>query len=177
MSRSGYSEDCENLELYRASVERAIQGQRGQAFLRELAAAMDEMPEKVLIYGELVSEKGECCTIGVVCKARAMDVSGIDYEDPISVGHAVGIAKSMAAEIEFMNDERESPIEPPHQRWKRMRKWVAENIMLALPETNGWQCECGATPQPSDASWRWSGSSWQHHHGYPIGHVDAKRVT
>ena len=98
MSRSGYSEDCENLELYRAAVERSIKGQRGQAFLRELAAAMDAMPEKVLIAGELESEKGECCTIGVVCKARALDVSRIDYENPNSVGKLIGVARSMAAE-------------------------------------------------------------------------------
>lgn len=54
MSRSGYVDDCENLELYRATVERSIKGKRGQAFLRELAAAMDAMPEKVLIAEELV---------------------------------------------------------------------------------------------------------------------------
>lgn len=133
MSRSGYSEDCENIELYRATVERAIKGQRGQAFLRELAASMDAMPEKVLITGELVSEKGECCTIGVVCKARTLDVSAIDYEDPDSVGRLIGVARSMAAEIAFMNDEWVSPSELPSERWKRMRKWVADNIVEVAP--------------------------------------------
>lgn len=82
MSRSGYSEDgdCDFPELYRGRVARAIKGKRGQAFLRELAAAMDAMPEKRLIAGELV-EGGECCTMGVICKARGLDVEGVNPED------------------------------------------------------------------------------------------------
>lgn len=131
MSRSGYSSDCDNLELYRAAVERALRGKRGQAFLRELAAAMDAMPEKILIAGELVNEAGQCCTMGAVCKARGLDVDGINYSDPENVGEAMGIARSMAAEIAFFNDEFASPSETSAERWVRMRRWVAENI---LPE-------------------------------------------
>lgn len=127
MSRSGYGDDCENIELYRATVERALRGKRGQAFLRELAAEMDAMPVKVLISDELINEHGEVCTIGVVCKARGTDVSRINYEDPSSVGKAIGVARSMAAEIAYMNDEWATDA-TPHQRWQRMRKWVAENI-------------------------------------------------
>lgn len=135
MSRSGYSDDCcENLELYRASVDRALHGKRGQAFLRELAAAMDAMPEKVLIAGELVSEKGECCTIGVVCKSRQLDVSHVDYYDTDSVAKAIGVARSMAAEIAHINDDDEhewgGASELPSERWSRMRKWVSGNLVL-----------------------------------------------
>ncbi len=133
MSRSGYSDDCENIELYRASVERALRGKRGQAFLRELAEVMDAMPEKTLIAGELVSEKGECCAIGVVCKARQLDVGHVDYEDPESVARAIGVACSMAAEIEYMNDECGPLYELPNERWKRMRKWVADNLAEKQP--------------------------------------------
>ena len=128
MSRSGYSEDCENLELYRAAVDRAIHGKRGQAFLRELAAALDAMPHKELISGELVAESGAVCAIGVVCKARGTDVSHVNYEDPDSVARAIGIARSMAAEIEYMNDEYARAMETPAERWERMRKWVGKSI-------------------------------------------------
>lgn len=128
MSRSGYSDDCDNLELYRAAVDRAMSGKRGQAFLRELANALDSMPEKSLIAGELVSESGAVCAIGAVCKARALDVSHIDYEDPYSVAMAIGVARSMAAEIAYMNDEYEPRPEESAKRWERMRKWVQENI-------------------------------------------------
>ena len=133
MSRSGYSEDCENLELYRQAVHRALTGIRGRAFLRELAEEMDKMPVKELIYGELINEHG-CCAIGVVCKSRGLDVSTINSECPVSVGNAVGIAWSMAAEIEFMNDEMEyygyGPEDTASGRWQRMREWVDKQLEL-----------------------------------------------
>lgn len=130
MSRSGYSDDCENLELYRATVDRALKGKRGQAFLRELAAAMDAMPEKVLIAGELIKPNGGCCAIGTVCKARGLDVSKVDYEDPDSVASVIGVARSMAAEIAYQNDEGGTTSrEEPAARWQRVRKWVSENLV------------------------------------------------
>ena len=125
MSRSGYSDDCEFLDLYRANVDRAIAGKRGQAFLREMAAAMDAMPVKRLIGDQLVDSSGEVCGIGAVCEARGVDVSGIDYYSPCDVARSVGIATALAAEIEWINDERN---ETPEQRWTRVRKWVADNL-------------------------------------------------
>lgn len=132
MTRSGYVDDLDDylLNLYRGRVTRAMRGKRGQTFLRELAAAMDAMPEKVLIADELQNEEGDCCAIGVVCKARGIDVSTIDYEEPEQVGAAVDIAKCMAAEIEYMNDEW-SPSESPQRRWERMRNWVNSQIVKA----------------------------------------------
>lgn len=132
MSRSGYTDDCcEDPLMYgrwRAQVLSAIRGARGQAFLRELAAAMDAMPEKVLIANELVDEHGDCCTIGVVCKSRGLDVSKVDYDEPEEVGALVGIARQMAAEIEYENDEGFYYDESPEHRWQRMRKWVESHI-------------------------------------------------
>lgn len=129
MSRSGYVEDIDDqmFNLYRGRVTRAFTGKRGQAFLRELAAAMDAMPEKVLIANELVNDEGDCCAIGVVCKARGIDTSTIDYEEPEQVGAAVDIAKCMAAEIEYMNDEWDYR-ESPDKRWQRMRTWIEKQI-------------------------------------------------
>jgi len=129
MSRSGYSYDCENLELYRAAVDRAIHGKRGQAFLRELVMVLDEMPEKILISEELINESGQCCAIGAVCKARSLDVSKIDYWDPDSVARSIGVARSMAAEIEYENDEGSYKVETPQDRWARMRKWASDNLV------------------------------------------------
>lgn len=134
MSRSGYIDDCDDplqLGRWRAQVKSAMRGKRGQAFLRELAAAMDAMEEKVLIANELISDDGDCCTIGVVCKARGVDVSSVDYEEPQEVGDAVGIAKQLAAEIEYENDECGpwDRSETPEERWQRMRKWVQSRII------------------------------------------------
>jgi hypothetical protein len=45
MSRSGYSDDLDPLALgrWRGRVASAMRGKRGQAFLREMLAAMDAM--------------------------------------------------------------------------------------------------------------------------------------
>ncbi len=128
MSRSGYDGPCEFLELYRANVDRAIAGQRGQALLKDMAAALDAMPEKRLIANELVTADGEVCAIGSVLKARGVDVSNVDAEDPKTVGALVGVAWCMAAEIAYVNDEACFRVETPEQRWQRVRKWVADNL-------------------------------------------------
>lgn len=137
MSRSGYIDDTDDigrLNLYRAAVERSMKGSRGQKFLKDLAAEMDSMPEKILISDDLIDEEGNCCAIGVVCKARGIDVSGVDVGDPESVGSLVDISRSMAAEIEFENDcDFSYSDESPEDRWVRMRKWVDSWITKGSP--------------------------------------------
>jgi hypothetical protein len=53
MSRSGYTDDYGDddplaLGRWRSAVNNAIRGKRGQAFLHDLAATLDAMPEKKL---------------------------------------------------------------------------------------------------------------------------------
>ncbi len=131
MSRSGYTDDYETIELYRRTVLNAVRGKRGQAFLRDLLAALDAMPSKRLIPHELVNESGEVCAIGSLGVQRGVDMSQIDELDRDSVAKAFGIAPSLAAEIEYLNDEWHAP-ETPEQRWARMRRWVER--MLAGEE-------------------------------------------
>ena len=122
MNRSGYSDDCEFLDLYRANVDRAIAGKRGQAFLRELAAVMDAMPAKRLIRGGLIDETGGVCAFGAVCQARGVKINSLyDAED---IARVLGLAYPLAAEIMWVNDWR---LETLEQRWTRVRKWVADN--------------------------------------------------
>jgi hypothetical protein len=137
MSRSGYvdtgdweDDEIGTLNLYRANVARSIRSKRGQAFLREMAAAMDAMPEKFLIADELVTAEGEVCAIGSVCKARGLDVSGTDPEEPDEVAKLVGISRILAAEIEYENDEG-GWHENDEQRWTRMRHWIDSNLIKA----------------------------------------------
>ena len=80
MTRSGYTDDCDDWELirHRGAVKSAIRGKRGQAFLQEMLVALDALPEPVLISEELIDSEGDVCAIGSVGQARRMDMSGID---------------------------------------------------------------------------------------------------
>jgi hypothetical protein len=129
MSRSGYSEDLDfnDLVMYRGQVASTIRGKRGQAFLREVAEALDAMPRKELIAGELVSADGQCCTLGAVCLKRNLNASGVDYDEPSSVAALFGITWQLAAEIEYENDEYWGGGDPA-KRWEYMRKWVDRNL-------------------------------------------------
>lgn len=133
MSRSGYSDDCENLQLWRANVERAIQGKKGQEFFKELAAALDALPNKRLIAHELVSENGECCALGAVFIARKTDVANVDESEPEEVAAALGIRSMLAQEVAYWNDEY-GRSNTPEERWQRMRTWVEVNLTPVNPE-------------------------------------------
>jgi len=128
MSRSGYSDDCENIWLYRNSVDRAIEGKRGQAFLRELVVSLDAMPAKELIPGELIDDECRVCALGAVGLYRGTNMLDLEHGDPEMIGDAFGIARSMAAEIEYMNDEGNQYSETAEERWQRMRDWASINI-------------------------------------------------
>lgn len=129
MSRSGYIDDMEDqwaFIRYRGAVNSATRGKRGQAFFRELLAAMDAMPEKRLIADSLVSG-GEFCTLGVLGAARGLDLENMDPDDAQTVAAAFNVADCLAREVVFMNDEAWYD-DTPEQRFARMRRWVESQI-------------------------------------------------
>jgi hypothetical protein len=129
MSRSGYSDDCENLGLWRGAVQRAATGYRGQAFLCKLRDALDAMPTKRLIADAIKDESGAVCALG------AVDPNAPSYKARDLADH-FGIAWALAAEIVYMNDEAmswRSQDETPERRWKRMREWVEAQIVREEP--------------------------------------------
>lgn len=150
MSRHGYTDDDidpNDLALWRASVQRSIQGKRGQQALRDLLTALDAMPEKRLIRSVFRNRNGECCSLGVLAEHR-----GVSDEMPAIASHemseveihnalcpfddsdvireeaaaALDIAPCLAAEIMYENDWKDS--ETPEERWARMRRWVEKRI-------------------------------------------------
>lgn len=140
MSRSGYNDDCDDywaLIRWRGAVTSAIRGRRGQSFLREMATALDAMPEKKLIAHELEDPLGgEFCALGVVGHRRGLDMlseTGLDPEDTLAVAEAFGIAEALVKEIVYVNDEdyctrsadREKQVKG---RWHYVREWVELNI-------------------------------------------------
>lgn len=130
-NRSGYhdfDDDEDNLACGRwlGNLKRAINGKRGQAFLRDLLDALDAMPVKRLIVDELVTPYG-MCAIGSLAVKRNLDVSDIDPEDSSSLASVFGVAEPLIQEIEYWNDEAYSDITPA-QRWVSMRRWVQWKI-------------------------------------------------
>lgn len=132
MSRSAYSDDCEHLALYRKSVERALHGKRGQAFLRRLLTALDAMPEKRLIADGFITSDG-CCAMGSIAQHEAIELPEVNDDDHDAFAKFFDIAPSMVAEVAFINDEMPYRPEPPEERWVRMRTWVASQISEVEP--------------------------------------------
>lgn len=127
MSRSNYSDDYEHLNLWRGAVERALLGKRGQKLLNEMLVALDAMPNKVLILGDLEKD-GRYCALGVLGAARGLPLASMDPHDSEGMAKAFNIAPAMVCEIAYRNDEC-GWIETHVGRWLRMRRWVAENII------------------------------------------------
>lgn len=156
MSRSGYSDDCEDqwgLIRWRGAVASAIRGKKGQALLRELLAELDAMPVKELIAHELVAD-GQFCTLGVLGAKRGLPLETLDPEDYDSVAAAFGVNPKLVQEIVYENDESIADYEyvdivgPPvygrhfyghpqmrqlradagQRRWNYMRNWIAKHI-------------------------------------------------
>jgi len=132
MSRSGYSDCLEQgaLNCYRANVERATRGKRGQKFFRDLVAALDAMPEKRLIDGELEEEEGAVCALGALRKAKNVPLEPLRDSDWDELGKAFDVAPMLAQEVMFKNDDDFAyhQEETPEQRWTRMRRWAAAQL-------------------------------------------------
>lgn len=125
MSRSGYSDDCGNVAMWRGQVASAIRGRRGQAFLREMLDALDAMTEKRLIRDELRAD-GEVCAIGSVGARRGVPLEDLDPYDYDALAAVFGIAHQLVREIEEINDIGWDV--SSEARWQRVRDWCASQI-------------------------------------------------
>lgn len=134
MSRSNYSDDIDDQWAsirWRGAVASATNGARGQALLREMLVALDAMPVKELVAGELEAD-GQYCALGVVGKARGLILTGIDPEDSDWVADLFGIAPALAREIVYVNDEAVyvayGKPDLSALRWQRVRNWVVSQL-------------------------------------------------
>lgn len=130
MSRSGYSdyddggvEDILSQGRWKAMLKSSMRGKRGRRFLADLRDALDAMPIKRLISGELATADGEVCAIGSVGVHRGVDMSphlkpaDCDQDDwdsdweceanerAESLGSMFDIAPCLAQEVMYQNDE------------------------------------------------------------------------
>lgn len=139
MSRHGYSDDIDQWALirWRGQVASAIRGNRGQQLLLDLIAALDSMPEKVLIAEELVNAEGDYCALGAVGAKRGIAMDNLDPEEPERVASAFDIAEQLAREITYVNDEGGRYDETPQARWQRVRAWAVSHVQPVPVESQG----------------------------------------
>lgn len=130
MSRSGFSEwDGEDqwamirsMGAYRS----AVRGKRGQAFLKDLLAALEAMTDRRLIHDEFVDLNGETCALGAIGKVRGIDMSAWDPEGidtPEVAAKCFNVSPSLTRAIIWENDDSYGVT--PEQRWAYMRELVA----------------------------------------------------
>jgi hypothetical protein len=118
---------------WRGAVQAAIRGQRGQRFFRDLVAALDAMPEKELISGELELQ-GQHCALGALGAQRGLPLKELEKKEIEDVAPAFDIAVALAREVVYENDEGGWFAEAPRERWKRMRRWAAYQLVTITQE-------------------------------------------
>jgi hypothetical protein len=124
--------------MWRGQVESALRGKRGQKFLRDLIDGLDALPEKVLIAGRLQEPETGCvCAIGAVGLKRGVALEPLETFAEQGGGHELGrafdVARQLALEVEYINDEAGHYNETPEARWARVRKWAVSNLIPAEP--------------------------------------------
>jgi len=138
VSRSGLVDDYENdwsQIRWRGQVASAIRGKRGQAFLRDLIAALDAMPQKRLIANDIVvvdevSQETNVCALGSVLLRRGVPTGFIDPDDDDHREELAGylnIAPALVSEVEWLNDDGLwGPT--PEERWQFIRDWAVRHL-------------------------------------------------
>lgn len=133
MSRHGYSDDGENVGMWRGVIASATRGKRGQAFFRALVEALDAMPEKRLVRGELEDREGSVCALGCLGKAKGVTLEPDDTYEWDKLGEVFNIAPQLAQETMYINDEW-GRYGSPEQRWATVRAWAVEQIRVEPTE-------------------------------------------
>lgn len=141
-----YDEDFANqAALYNANTERCLKGKRGQAFLKEMEAALLTLPQKKLINGA-VCQEGQVCAIGALALKRKRDAGDsiaaalywLEKEAPdewqesdATADYAeehLDVLRRLAFRMAWVNDLKEPEEETPEQRYERVLKWVRSKI-------------------------------------------------
>jgi hypothetical protein len=147
MSRTGWTDgdDSDNANWHAimtaGAIKSAIRGKRGQAFLRDLAEALDAMPDKRLADGLLIAEDGCKCALGVLGERRGLDLLALQPEevgmepldwDQEAIAKAFGVAESLTNQVQWINDGKcawgVDADKDKKLRWQAVRDWVARNL-------------------------------------------------
>ena len=141
MTRHGFDYLFGNeLNQWNLAITSACRGRRGQKFFRDLIDALDAMPTKVLQAGHLQGLDGRVCALGAVYQHRKIPMPemfvSLDDPDDMAAKHSrlLDIAKALAAQVQYTNDEEGPDGEGDAMRWIRVRKWAESQL---IPEPTG----------------------------------------
>lgn len=146
-----YSDCAMPHELWRANVDRALRGKRGQKALRELRDVLWALPEKRLIEGNLCEvtyddedrpTRVEFCAVGALVfhkrvaageatEAVLVDMTRYNDEDEwftVEQGKDVGLTFTLAWELAQRNDETWGDL-APEVRYLKYLAWVESQII------------------------------------------------
>ena len=112
----------------------------------------DEIRQSLKSDWELMADHFDGCTVAFTVNL------GKDWADTEwAVNRHLADKFSKWAKLCRDQAEKEAPMVRKDYDWRNL---------------NDWLCECGERAC-IDGKWRWNGRTWEHHHGYPIGHVEA----
>lgn len=139
---------------WQTDLERALTSGRGQRILREIETALRAMPERRLISDAIVEwdedeQAGAVCAVGAYAAFKQVQ-AGKSWADSFAMlaerhsgdadewqtewlGRSVGLARTVAWYLGWLNDERFGHLKP-RQRWRAMLRWVRSEIKpVAVP--------------------------------------------
>lgn len=142
MSRfwDGESDDPLDWGRYEAAKRSTLRGKRGQAFLRELIAALDALPKPELSEGALGDRRTGCvCALGAVALAQGDSFDDLAKDDgswgPEDAAEWYGISPTLANEIISANDEWRdgNDAKTRQSRWRVVRAWAVRHLIEPPP--------------------------------------------
>lgn len=123
------------------------------------------MNVKMIVAEYLKTHKyaGLCC-LDVPCGCLLEDLAPCgEMSEKCRPGHREDVDKETACDCDGCGEDHWHIV--PEGTWGVMDESDAKQ----------WVCECRAVCDPGSSEWRWNGMEWEHHHGYPIGHVPARK--
>lgn len=150
MSRFGDEDGEYPAHWWQIDLQRALTSKRGQRILRDIEAALLAMPEHKLVEGYIVrydedEHTGEVCAVGAYAAWQKVK-QGSTWEDAFAelaekwsgeqedewttrqLGKQIGLARTVAVELSFTNDERAYWKGTDEERWQTVLDWVRKQI-------------------------------------------------